>query len=396
MNSMPTLDFTAKLLELEDVIVKDLNHTDTEVHIFFSLKRRAVPCPHCHALTDKVHDYRTSILKDCPILGKKTFLHYRKRRYHCPDCSKHFYEPFQLLPKHCRITTRLTFLSINLLKSRQSVKSAALEAGISPSSLLRRMKNIQFPKPAALPLVLSIDEFRGNAGGQKFQAILTDPKKHALVDILPSRSQATLAEYFQSFPNRKDVRYFVMDMNKVYRDLAKTYLPNATIVIDHFHVVRYVTWALENVRKRIQAQMHPDKRKYFKRSRRLLLTHKDKLKEESLNALTVMLQQSKDLATAYHLKELFYDFMASKDRIEAQKKLRTFILAAQASQLKEFNACLTMLANWSKYILNAFDCSYSNGYTEGTNNAIKVLKRTAFGYRNFDNFRNRIFLALTK
>ncbi|MBS6915333.1 MAG: transposase, partial [Clostridium sp.] len=60
-------------------------------------------------------------------------------------------------------------------------------------------------------------------------------------------------------------------------------------VIDKFHVVRYVTWALENVRKRIQKQLHPAKRKYFKRSRKLLLTHKSKLKEESMDALAVML-----------------------------------------------------------------------------------------------------------
>ena len=141
--------------------------------------------------------------------------------------------------------------------------------------------------------------------------------------------------------------------------------------------------------------MHPSKRKYFKRSRKLLLTHRSKLKEESLQALEVMLLQSQDLAAAYHLKELFYRFMASKSRIEAVGCLKTFLLAAQASQLNEFTPCLTMLGNWSKYILNAFDCPYSNGYTEGTNNAIKVIKRNAFGYRNFENFRNRIFLSLT-
>ena len=186
-----------------------------------------------------------------------------------------------------------------------------------------------------------------------------------------------------------------MDMNKVYRNLARDYFPQATIVIDKFHVVRYVTWALKNVRKRIQKQLHPEKRKYFKRSRKLLLTHRNKLKEESMDALTLMLSQSEDLAAAYHLKELFYDFMKSSSRREATQKLKFFLLAAQASQLKEFNACLTMLGNWSKYILNAFDCPYTNGFTEGTNNAIKVIKRNAFGYRNFKNFRNRIFLALT-
>lgn len=202
-------------------------------------------------------------------------------------------------------------------------------------------------------------------------------------------------QYFQGFSNKKEVRYIVMDMNKVYKELAKDYFPQATIVIDKFHVVRYVTWALENVRKRVQKQLLADKRKYFKRSRKLLLTHQKKLTKEGLEALEIILLQSQDLAIAYHLKELFYGFMESATRKEATEKLKFFILAAQASQLKEFHACLTMLGNWSNYILNAFDCPYTNGFTEGTNNAIKVIKRNAFGYRNFENFRNRIFLSLT-
>ena len=234
---------------------------------------------------------------------------------------------------------------------------------------------------------------KGNAGSEKFQAILTDPKNHKIFDILPSRTQYKLKDYLLEFQNRKDVRYFIMDMNYVYRDIAETYFPNANIVIDRFHVVRYITWALENVRKRIQKDMHPSKHKYFKRSRRILLSHYWKLNDESKQALEVMLMQSNDLAVAYYLKEQFYDFMESKNRDEAYRKLRKFILSAQASELEEFNATLTMLSNWAKYILNAFDCPYSNGFTEGTNNKIKVIKRNAYGYRNFENFRNRIMLS---
>ena len=114
---------------------------------------------------------------------------------------------------------------------------------------------------------------KGNAGSEKFQAILTNPKNHKIFDILPSRTQYKLKDYLLEFQNRKDVRYFIIDMNYVYRDIAETYFPNANIVIDRFHVVRYITWALENVRKRIQNDMHPSKRKYFKRSRRILLSH---------------------------------------------------------------------------------------------------------------------------
>lgn len=392
---MPTSDFTAKLFELEDAIITNLSSNNEEIHIEFQLKRKTLSCPHCNNLTDRIHDYRTSVIRDIPVLGKKTFLHYRKRRYHCPSCNKHFYEPFSLSGKYRRITSRLAFHSLHLLRNRYSARSSASFSGISDSSVFRFFDLVNFPRPQKLPAVLSIDEFRGNSGGQKFHAILTDAHRHALFDILPTRNQSDIIHYLLQFPNRKDVKYIISDMNQVYRDVAKDLFPNATLVIDRFHVVRYVTWALENVRKRIQKQMHPSKRKYFKRSRKLLLTHKNKLKEESLLALEVMLSQSQDLAVAYHLKELFYTFMDSENRQEAIKNLKHFMLAAQAANLKEFTPCLTMLANWSTYILNAFDCPYSNGYTEGTNNAIKVIKRNAFGYRNFENFRNRIFLALT-
>lgn len=53
------------------------------------------------------------------------------------------------------------------------------------------------------------------------------------------------------------------------------------------------------------------------------------------------------------------------------------MMTAQLSNLSEFKACLTMLSNWSKYILNSFECPYTNGYTEGINNSIKVIKRNA-------------------
>ena len=218
---MPTSNFTAKLFELEDIIITDFTSSNAEIHIHFSLPRKVCTCPHCHGLTDKVHDYRTSIIKDLPIMGKHTFLHYRKRRYHCPLCGKHFYEPFSLAAKHCRTTTRLAFYAIHLLSERQSVRSVSRLLDLSDSYIFRRLKAVQFPKPDRLPTVLSIDEFKGNAGGEKFQAILTCPDKRCLFDILPSRSQVSLQQYFQDFKNKKEVRFIVMDMNKVYRSLAE-------------------------------------------------------------------------------------------------------------------------------------------------------------------------------
>lgn len=297
---MPNNDYISNILEIKDLFITNIDYTSKENHIYFMLKRKDCVCPHCKAITNKVHDYRTSIIKDSSIMGKNTFLHYRKRRYHCDSCNRHFTEPFSLLSKNCRLTTRLCFEAIHLLKSSLNVSNVASQLGISVSSIFRRLKDIKHQKPKTLPLVLSIDEFKGNSGGNKYHSILTAPKEHKVFDILPSRTQ--------------------------YR-------------------------------------------------------------------LEVMLQQSNDLAQAYYLKELFYDFMNSKSSIEAKPKLRKFINAASVSELDEFNSVLITLVNWAKYILNSFDCPYTNGYTEGMNNKIKVIKRNAYGYRNFENFRNRIMLS---
>jgi len=145
-------------------------------------------------------------------------------------------------------------------------------------------------------------------------------------------------------------------MCKPYVEAARHLFPQATIVIDRFHVVRYCTWALENVRKRVQKKLLPEQRKYFKRSRKLLLTHMEKLSEENKAAVERMLLFSRDLREAYLLKEVFYKFMASKDKQEAIMRLREFRMHAYVADIPEFKACLTMLQNWEPYILNACEC----------------------------------------
>ena len=184
-----------------------------------------------------------------------------------------------------------------------------------------------------------------------------------------------------------------MDMNRGFRDVAKSFLPNAKIIIDRFHVVRYCTEAMENVRRNLQKTLPKAQQKYFKRSRRLLLAHRDRLSEEDRAAVNVMLRFSDRLLQAYALKEAFYDFMEAPSRDEADRRLDFWLEACDRLNLLEFKPCRKMLVNWRPYILNAFDIRLSNGFTEGCNNAIKTLKRLAFGFRSFPAFRARILLA---
>jgi transposase len=179
-------------------------------------------------------------------------------------------------------------------------------------------------------------------------------------------------------------------MWRPYVDIAKTYFRNATIVIDKYHFIRYNIWAIEKVRKRVQKNLGDKLRKYFKRSKKLILAKKDSLDQDSKRELEIMLLYSEDLRQAHYIKELFYQFTQAKNSLEARELLGKWINIARSFGIKEYISCANTLYNWRKEICNSFDVPYTNGCTEGFNNKIKVIKRNAFGFRNFNNFRTRI------
>ena len=90
------------------------------------------------------------------------------------------------------------------------------------------------------------------------------------------------------------------------------------------------------------------------------------------------------------MKQQFEYVKASKNREEATKRLSKWILDAQSSKLIDFMKVSLTYQNWSKEILNSFEYPYTNGYIEGCNNRIKVLKRVSFGMPRFVRFRRRI------
>ena len=204
--------------------------------------------------------------------------------------------------------------SFILLLERRSIKDIARTLGVSSSSVFRWLSSVSFAAPKVLPRVLSIDEFRGNAGGEKFQSILTNHENKRVFDVLPVRKQDYIFAYLSQFRDKSRTEYVIMDMNKSYLEIARTYFPRAKIIIDKFHVSRQCSWAFENVRKRIQKGLMTYERKYFKRSRKLLLSRMKSLSDEDKVAVERMLSNSSELTNAYLLKEYFYEFMSSGNR----------------------------------------------------------------------------------
>ena len=157
-------DYTSKLLNLEDVIITNVENISDQLHISIELPRRKHTCPCCGTVTDRVHDYRMQVIKDVP-LARDTFLHLRKRRYRC-DCGKRFFEINTFLPRYYRVTTRLIAEIMFAFKKTISAKEIGCRYNVSSVTAMRYF-NLFNQRLTVLPEVISLDEFKGNAGGQR-------------------------------------------------------------------------------------------------------------------------------------------------------------------------------------------------------------------------------------
>ena len=383
-------NYTAKLLNLEDVIITNIENNSDQLHIYIELPRGKHVCPVCGAETDRVHDYRWQTIKDIP-LGRDTFLHLRKRRYRC-DCGKRFFEKNTFLPRYYRVTSRLVADIIFAFKKTVSAKEIGCRYNVSGVTAMRYF-NLFNKKLTKLPEVISLDEFKGNSGGQKYNSIVVDPKEKVVLDILPNRFENDLVKFFAQFPNKTQVKYFICDMNPHFRQVAKICFPQARIVADKYHVIRQVYWAMEKVRKNEQIKLSAHFRKYFKKSRNLLMKRQEKLSDDEKNQLSLMFEIAPRLADAYRLKNDFLTAIRSNSSQEGKQKLIDWLYSVEVMDMPEFYDCTKAFHNWFREILNSMDVPWTNGYIEGCNNKTKVLKRVAYGMRNFNNFRKRILFC---
>ena len=385
-------DYTAEFLNLEDVIITNVENISDQLHISIELPRRKHICPCCGAVTDRVHDYRMQVIKDVPM-ARDTFLHLRKRRYRC-TCGKRFFERNTFLPRYYRVTSRLVTEIIFAFKKVVSAKEIGCRFNVSGITAMRYFQYYNH-KPTVLPEVISLDEFKGNSGGQKYNSIVADPSGRKVLDILPDRFENNLVKYFSQFKSKSNVKYFVCDMNPHFRQVAKICFPQATIVADKYHVIRQAYWAMERVRKNEQNKLPKRHRKYFKKSRHLLTKPMEKLTDDEMCQLALMFEIAPRLADAYRIKNEFLSVIRSKSAAEGKRTLADWLLSVEVMDLPEFHDCTKAYHTWFNEIINSLEVPWTNGFIEGCNNKTKVLKRTCYGMRNFNNFRKRILFCNT-
>ena len=239
-----------------------------------------------------------------------------------------------------------------------------------------------------------MDEIALKKGHGDYVLVISSPEEGCVLDVLPDRCKETLERWFDQFSpeERAQVEVACIDMWDPYRLAIEAKLPNAKIVPDRFHLQKNLNEVVTKARRAIQRQAPEEVRAVLKGSRWLLVRNYADLTEAQQAQLEAMFAVSPELKQCHQLKEDFRQILELTDRDQAAQALSEWQEQVRASGLKQFDSFLTTLANWGHYMLNYFEGRWSNGFAEGLNNKLQLIKRRAFGYHNFENFRLRVLV----
>lgn len=390
--------FIINLPGLEDLTLTKVEEVEGNYHLHVECERTLHRCPQCNQRTNTIHDYRLQKIQHLKMFERQTYLFYKRRRYRCV-CGKRFAETNSFIGRYQRHSKEWNqALNVRVIKGK-TFKETGEVFSTSSATVMRRFDRLaaeQLEEVTELPPVIAMDEYKGDTDEGKFQLIIADGVTKKPIDILPNRSLKTIKEYLRQRGAKVEV--VIMDMSSVFKSAVKQALGNPVIVADRFHFCRYIYWALDRVRRRIQATFTDYDRKKCKRMRYVFHKNSEKLTEEDRWYLERYLTMSGELKRAYELKEDYCKWFElakehGKTSMECVKeKLYQFYQRVEEEEIKEFLQTKKTFQNWQKEILNSFAFNYSNGFLEGINNSTKVMKRNGFGFRRYDRFRSRILL----
>lgn len=367
-------------------------------------------CPKCGVVFDEKfekHGFIISNIKLPDVSGFKTILRLHKQRYLCKHCMKSFTLSTPITNYGCFISNNTKHKIACDLTKKRSEKDIAFDNNVSPNTVERVMDSYYESQKLYkhyLPQILSFDEFKSVKsadGAMSFH--MCNGITGQTIDIVEDRRLDNLIKYFYyyDYKARSRVKFIIIDMYSPYISLIKKMFPNANIIIDKFHLTQLISRSLNKTR--IKA-MNNDKKNYrkFKRYWRLILKNRDELdyskwkkyvcfdhlitQSDVVNYLINLNEELKQTYLIY--QEILYSFK-KKDFNHLRKTLNS-INPSVSSYMK---TSIKTLIEFLPYIKNTFENSYHNGFIEGNNNFIKVIKRIAFGFRSFRRFKARIMIC---
>jgi transposase len=351
-------------------------------------------CPRCESSDVRVKAYRTRELKHAFWTRKLVILHLKVPKFKCLRCKRYFMANIPgVLPKK-RATEDFRKEVFHLHQGGMTLTHLSITHRISAGTVERWYHDMVSYRVKELsgrhcPMVLGIDEhfFTKKQG---YATTLVDLRNHKVFDVVLGRDEKTLGAYLARLPGREKVQVVVMDLSETYRRIVKKYFPNAKIVADRFHVIRWInhqflkTWSdIDPVARKNRGLLS------------LMRRHPWNLSDEQKVKLGEYFNEWPAMKSIYEFKTGLVELLLKKRQNQREAKalipqLLWHIEECRRSHLPRFNDLARTLKRWLEPIARMWRFTKNNGITEGLHTKMEMLSRRAFGFRNFENYRLRV------
>ncbi|NJP10198.1 MAG: ISL3 family transposase [Leptolyngbyaceae cyanobacterium RU_5_1] len=391
-----------EILNLPGIEVED--YTDVAGQLILAVEARATEaiCPRCQQTSHHLHQNHWYLARDLSISGQSVFLKINRRQFKCQTCGKPFSETLNFIGNRRKQTDRFA----------QSIVQQVLHSDIHNVALVNDLTDdevwsmVQYISKKKLNVDVSslkrlgIDEIALRKGQGDYIVVLVDLERRVPLGFAPSRKQEDVRQVLEGWGAAVlgQIVEVSIDLSGNYKGLVHKLLPNATVVADRFHVMKIVNQDLDTALKTLckaneQTVDEVEKARIaaaLKQSKYALLKPEANLTQKQKVKLEEIREVLPDLAQMHQQKEAFRAiFEQAKDWGDGTFQLLDWLAQAQAS----FQESVGTICRWFGEVTAYFDNRTTSGVVEGINNKLKLIKRSGYGFRNFDNFQLRCLIC---
>lgn len=369
----------ASILNLPDYTVLQVEESDQDYHITAEVSNPPNTCLVCGSQSLAGHGRNEQMIRDLPSHGKRVAIYVDTRRWRCQDCGKTVMEILPAVNSKRKMTERLVQW-IGKCSLKRTFASLAEEAGLDEKTIRNIFRDYVNELEATVrfetPRWMGIDEIHLI----KPRGVITNIENNTVVELLANRNQDTIAKYLTGLKGKDKVQYVAMDMWRPYRSAVNAVLPQATVVIDKFHIVKMANEALEKVRRSMRANLTLKQKRDLTHDRFVLLKRECDLNDKERSNLDDWVQNYPLLGEAYRLKEAFYGIYDAKSQSDALHAYEHWQKSIPPELHDQFHELTRAFQNWMPDILAYFTHPVTNAYTESLNSLIRVMDRMGRGY----------------
>ena len=388
------LELLTELLGLPDCFVKDKVIRGNK--IFLTVERTGYPiCPRCgQSFIGAPKDSRYQEVEDLSAFGRRCYLRVLKYRIEC-SCGYSGTEHLEWLDRYQRFTVRYSKWIYAFCKRMTGIDVARI-FGISKHTVYRLDKaGIEDElklQDEIIPKRVSIDEI-SRKKGHRYAMIISAPDEKKVLEVVKGRKSADITPFFKGKGKVwcKNIAIVTMDAWLAYRKTVQKYCTDAAICFDHFHLAQHFSKAIDRLRVQEAKKAGENNKEFYKGTRWLLLKKPEKLKDDQQEILAALFKVNEKLYKAYLLRDEFRQIFEGPSARSRLMRLTNWKKRARATRISQITDFVKKIERWEPYIRNALRGGYSNSFAEGINTKIRVIQRMAYGYKDFEYLRLKIF-----